>query len=687
MPSADASAVVSASRWQGLRRRWRRLSRWTRLWWAAGLVLVAGDLVFSALASGSCFAVLFTVCLWMWLVPSALYGLYWLWRKVTYRVGVRLFFSYLLIGVLPFPLMLGLAAFASYVLMGQYASAELGDVMRTVQEALTRLAAEAAEAGDAEASLEVLGRGPALPENLAGMTAFVDWIVVAGDDVRRSDAAAGLPPPTWMEQDADQGLFRYQDASLITALARRGDRLAAVFVRLRPEVARQFSAGRWYQVIYEDGDEDGEDGKDDSGFRAQVGDKTYTWSGEEKTEETTTEETKAAGDDESLRRRLWNGRSIFFIRISPELRRWSDGSTIAGEQHGTFIRTSPAEVTADFFRSPYEIREVLWGLFLGLCGFFLLVYVGVVGLAAYQIWAITRSTARLTYGTRQVQAGALGYRIPVRRRDQLGDLAVAFNRMTESVAGMLDEVAEKERLKGELELAREIQQSLLPSRHLEHGAIKVHAYFRPAAEVGGDYFDLFPLERGRLLVTVGDVAGHGLSTGLLMAMVKSAVATLVQEGHRGADLLERVNQFMLQQPREHRMVTLAIADVDVEARTVEITNAAHPPVFISGGAVREVMLPALPIGFPWRRRPPTARLELAPGSRLVFYSDGLVEAVDGEGGQFGYERLRASIEAQAAVGPEELLPRLLADLERHTGGRPLDDDLTILIIDCGAGAV
>lgn len=666
MPSASARAAAFANRRRALAARLERvlarLSLVERLWWASGLSFLFGAVVFSIVRLGGCLAVTFTIFFAAWAVPTFFYALYSLWRRMTYRISVRLFVSYLLIGVLPFPLMFGLGAFAAYVLIGQYASAEFGDVMRDVRESLVELAEGAATAAAAEgtaAAADLLARGPELPAELAGLENMFEWIVAAGDDVRRSAGAAELPVPAWIAGDVDRGVFRHDDAELLAALARRGDHLAVAFVRLGPETARQFSDGQWYQVFFpEDQEEDDE-----------------------------VEETEAGGEDAAEKGPLswlWEDRNIFFIRITPELRYWSDGSAITEGEHAAFIRTSPKEAATDLFRAPYEIREALWGIFLALSMFFLLVYLGAAGLAGIQVWAITRSTARLTHGTRQVQAGALGHRIPVRRRDQLGDLAVAFNQMTESVAGMLDEVAEKERLKGELELAREIQQSLLPSRHLEHGAITVHAYFRPAAEVGGDYFDLFPLDRGRLLVTAGDVAGHGLSTGLLMAMVKSAVATLIQEGHRGADLLERVNRFMLKQPREHRMVTLAIADVDIEGRTVEITNAAHPPVFVSGGTVREVMLPALPIGFPWRRRPPTERLELGPGSRLVFYSDGLVEAVDGAGEQFGYQRLRALIEEQAQAPAEELLARLLAELERHTGGRALDDDLTILIIDCGA---
>jgi sigma-B regulation protein RsbU (phosphoserine phosphatase) len=300
-----------------------------------------------------------------------------------------------------------------------------------------------------------------------------------------------------------------------------------------------------------------------------------------------------------------------------------------------------------------------------------------------QIVSVARSTARLSRGTQRVEAGDLAHRIPVRRRDQLGDLAHSFNHMTASVEEMLAGVAERERLKRELELAREIQQSLLPERELRHGVLSVVTFFRPAAEVGGDYFDLFPLAEGRLLVTVGDVAGHGLSTGLLMAMVKSAAATLVAEGHRGADLLQRLNRLMLEQPREHRMVTFAAVDLDPAAGTAEVTSAGHPPAvrLSPGGEVEEVMLPALPAGTRWRRPPPTKLLPFPPGCRLVLYSDGLTEALSGTGEPFGYPRLLAFLRSAAALPSGQLLEALLAELERFTAGSPQGDDQTLLVLE------
>ncbi|MCP3964384.1 MAG: SpoIIE family protein phosphatase [bacterium] len=704
----DADTESSDRPAGAITRRWRGISRFTRWWWGVGLGLILAVVLVSQLAENSCLQALAILLLALWTASTVFLAFRWIWRKLTYRIGVRLLVSYFLIGVVPFPLLLVLLGLGGYLLLGQYASAELGDVSRDFSNELVRRAEQAVAAGAAEgpeAARRTLADQSTLGGPLADAQSQYRWLYSTGGKTWRSDNAATEPGelemPAWLESGVDSGTFLTDDGPVLAAIARRGEHAAAALLPLGSETAEQWSAGGWYEVSFSVR----EVTVDDQGFHIGPSRAERASAAEEAADESdgTPREGTPAGapqpgepppgeaDDKAsewLRgegwvERTWLSRWIVFLRPSPELRRWEDGSPVAGEAVTALIRTSPREVADDLFSSPYDFGRAVAGVFLGFASFFWFVYLAVVLLAALQIFAITRSTARLTKGTRRVQAGDLTVRIPVKRRDQLGDLAVAFNQMTESVEKMISEVEEKERLKHELELAREIQQSLLPARHLEHGSVSVHAVFRPAAEVGGDYFDLFPLEGGRLIVAAGDVAGHGLSTGLLMAMVKSAVATLVHEGHRGVALLEGLNHFMLQQPREHRMVTLAVAEIDVAAGFAEITNAAHPPVFLSGGTVREVLLPALPVGFPWRQPPPSERLELEAGSRLVFYSDGLVEAVDDDDEAFGYDRLWKLLTEHGELPPEELLATLLAALEHHSGGRPLDDDLTILVIDCG----
>jgi phosphoserine phosphatase RsbU/P len=350
------------------------------------------------------------------------------------------------------------------------------------------------------------------------------------------------------------------------------------------------------------------------------------------------------------------------------------------------LRTSPVDAWHDFTSSPYRVeKDILVGLgTLGLV--FGVIYLLAVAMAAVLIISITRATARLSRGARAVAAGDLSYRIPVRRRDQLGDLALSFNAMTEAVGRMLHEVADKERMKREMELAREVQQSLLPETAVVHGGIQMHAHFRPASEVGGDYFDVFRLDGGRLLVSIGDVAGHGLSTGLVMAMVKAAIATLVREGHRGAALLERLNGNLVEQTTRQRMATLALVEVDGQRQLIEVTSSGHPPALLLGpdGTVVEVELSSLPLGCRLPVEPATRTLPFPSGSVALLYTDGLVEATDATGNPFGYDGLRHAVAGRPGASAEQVVHTVLVALDRHLAGCPAGDDLTVLAIELSA---
>ena len=669
-----------------------------RLWWGTGALLFLLVWLLGLAGVLGCLRVLLIIVLVMWSLPTMGWLIIWLWTRLTYRISVRLLISYLLIGVVPVPVILALLIGGGYILLGQYTSTALGDLSLQLEHGLSQFARETIATGRAPATVD-------LPDDLSALSDRRGWLLASGGRVR-SSSEEPLDLPTWAEEGGVSGYFITRSGPVLAAVERRGDRVAAAWIPLDVNSSRAISRGRWFEASFlaepvsidqDDGgfsmrqvdfEVNGDDESDEEG--AQTPSAAEAAGEEERDAAGEGDDDSAEADDPPLFENVLSGegffgrRWVFFMRLSPEPRYWENGDLLESQSLPALLNTSPREAVDHLFDTPYRFGNAVgWVLaFFGLFG--AVVYLVALALATAMIFAITRSTARLTRGARLVEAGDLEHRIDVRRRDQLGDLAVAFNRMTESVEDMLSDVAEKERLKKELELAREIQQRLLPAPTLQHGAVAVRAHFQPAEEVGGDYFDLFPLDSGKLIVAVGDVAGHGLPTGLLMAMVKSAVATLVREGHRGGKLLEKVNSIMLEQPREHRMVTLAIAEIDTAAGAATITNAAHPPLFLTGQGVKEVMLPALPVGFPWRQPPPSSTLELSPGARLIFYSDGLVEAVDAQGEQFGYERLQQLLTDSLQMPTEELLQKLLVELESHTAGRPLDDDLTILIIDCGS---
>jgi sigma-B regulation protein RsbU (phosphoserine phosphatase) len=270
-------------------------------------------------------------------------------------------------------------------------------------------------------------------------------------------------------------------------------------------------------------------------------------------------------------------------------------------------------------------------------------------------------------------------RIPVKRRDQVGELQRSFNGMTQELEQLVATAAEKEVLEKELEIARELQRSLLP-RELPGGeAVEFSTLFAPSAAIGGDYFDVLGLGDGRLAVVIADVSGHGLSAGLRMAMLKAGLLILVEERHEPAEILRRLDGLVRSSDERRAFVTATLSLLDVRRGTLDITNAGHPPAYHRrGDDVEEIVLPGPPLGRLGRdygRR----RLELEPGDLVVWLSDGLIEATSPAGDPFGYERVRQTIAAAPAT-PAAVREHLLAAVAAHTGGKPPEDDRTLVVL-------
>jgi len=495
--------------------------------------------------------------------------------------------------------------------------------------------------------------------------------------VLHSESANELPDLGWVSEDVQSVVRHDGGVYLLDATTdREGLDLAAVLIPLDESAARAISSEMWFDALFLPLDE--VSGGAEGSYDFDVG------SAEENSRRLAFDGQGAPLDEvwedwpESERGLAWKP-WIYWFRLTEEVRNLADGKP--ADSLVTLLRTSPANVWRDFILWHYEFGSNVWAALAALGTFFLVVYGLAVALAATMMISITRSTSRLTRGAREVQEGNLDYRIPVKRRDQLGDLALAFNRMTGSIQDMMLQVADRERLARELELAREIQESLLPDRHLRHGPLTVHATFRPATEVGGDYFDIFPLGDSRLVVVVGDVAGHGLHTGLLMASLKSSVAALIHEGYEGAELLRRVSRLLVGDGSGRTMATLAVVEIDPNAQQLRLTTAGHPPAYLLNGcSCEELLTSSLPLGS-HLFEPVQLERAFPSDCLLVLYSDGLVEATNAAGEPFGYERLEELLAGSQQVGGGELAATVLGALDRYVGGRPLDDDLTLVVVE------
>jgi hypothetical protein len=244
-------------------------------------------------------------------------------------------------------------------------------------------------------------------------------------------------------------------------------------------------------------------------------------------------------------------------------------------------------------------------------------------------------------------------------------------------------IAERERQRVELETARRIQSSILPELPPQlNGVALAHAYL-PATEVGGDFYDVLALEDGRLAVAVGDVAGHGVSSGLVMSMARSALAVQVTFNPEVQAVFSTLNRVVYQSARKRLLATLCYAVLDPRRRELLYASAGHlyPYLVTAEGKVRPLEFVAYPLGVRDDLKVEARLARLDSGDTLFLLSDGLIEArQEGSEELFGFERLEESLARHAHLGVDRLRDAVLADVARHTRGAPREDDQTVLVL-------
>lgn len=345
-------------------------------------------------------------------------------------------------------------------------------------------------------------------------------------------------------------------------------------------------------------------------------------------------------------------------------------------------RTTPRVLLDQLFAQGVpEVGRVFWGVFTFISASLLVVYLVALAIAFTLVGSLARNVNRLIAASQAVARGDFSVRVNSRSRDQIGDLARSFDGMADSIQKLLLDTARKERLEAEIAIARTIQQKLLPPAAQELPGLSVLAHFEPLAEIGGDYYDYTVAPDGGTVVAVGDVSGHGLSTGLLVAMAKAGLMTLIESGMSGTALFVKLNELIHRSTDSRNYMTLATLAFDASTRTGVLTNAGQlAPYRLSSGTVETLALPSFPLGVSPRSDFPTRAWTLAPGDRVIFLTDGLIEATDAAGDPFGFERLEALLAKQANSPAERLLETILAAVRSHSGGTALEDDRTLLII-------
>lgn len=244
---------------------------------------------------------------------------------------------------------------------------------------------------------------------------------------------------------------------------------------------------------------------------------------------------------------------------------------------------------------------------------------------------------------------------------------------------------ERRNLELELELAQTVQRSFLPQRVPELPFLEIAALSRPAQIIGGDYFDFLRFADGSQGLVIADVAGHGVSAGLHMASAQALLRSLVPTSDSPADVLERLNRLWIHNVRFTTFVALFLASFDPATHRLSYSNAGHsPPVVVRGGDAGEDgaswLLPTgAAVGLVEEGSYTPEALQLHPGDILVMYTDGVSEARNADGEEFGRERLAATMRHNLDGSARDLVQAARQELEAFSQGQALADDMTIVI--------
>jgi sigma-B regulation protein RsbU (phosphoserine phosphatase) len=575
-------------------------------------------------------------------------------RKAIWRLRNRLMAAYVFIAVVPVVLILSLAAIATYVVIGQMAVYVVNTELRHRQTILLRAA-------------EALARVPV------------------------TDPATALP----RFESITRGAF--PEFSLLIA-GRRELRYPPGNTMSQPPLEWKRASGlivKW---------EDGKDGKDGA-------DRLYAWAhamenGEEVTvlAPVTTEVlgilVPGLGDvafapliGHARASRIPEARNVFDFPLRGwyplDVPRWR-----SPREHRPLILTVDTRASAvlgTIFRSrdfqPLDWAEVSLVIFAVLTVLFLLVELISLVAGVQLSRSITGAVHELYTGTRRIQQGDFGHRIPVKGNDQLAELATSFNTMTANLGQLMVVAKEKERLESELTIAREVQRQLFPKDVPYTKTLELKGVCSPARMVSGDYYDFVKLGEGSLAFAIGDVAGKGISAALLMATIQSTMRTQLGANNGApahnlstAKLVSTLNRQLYANTSLEKFATFYFALYHEDTHSLTYTNAGHlSPMLLRGGEMQMLESTGTVVGaFPLAHYDERT-VELEHGDLLVAYTDGIVEPENAYGEMFGEERLTDLVSRYADADSSELIARTMEAVNVWTGGGELQDDMTMVV--------
>jgi serine phosphatase RsbU (regulator of sigma subunit) len=252
---------------------------------------------------------------------------------------------------------------------------------------------------------------------------------------------------------------------------------------------------------------------------------------------------------------------------------------------------------------------------------------------------------------------------------------------------MIEEVIEKERMQEELNIARDLQTSMLPATCPKIEGFEIAAFSVSAREVGGDFYDFIEMDDGLAGMVIGDVTGKSVSGALVMSASRSVFRMLSEAGLSVGESMIRANRRLKQDVRTGMFVALLYALLNAKERTLTLCSAGQTqPIHLSAkngkASLVETQGDTFPLGILDDADYEETRLPMETGDKVVFYTDGIVEAMNEHKEMFGFERLLDLIQRSQSLNADDLLKEIVDQVNTFTGSAPQHDDLTVIVVSC-----
>lgn len=348
------------------------------------------------------------------------------------------------------------------------------------------------------------------------------------------------------------------------------------------------------------------------------------------------------------------------------------------EKRELHIRAPKAYVDQRISSARWEYARLAVSVaLLGCVGSFMLVYI------------LTAPMRRLAEWVRRADHGELGDEMDIDASTEIGEIAHAFSEITTKFRESQKNLADQEQLQKEMQVAQEIQQTLLPSDFPDLDGYELNSYYEAARTVGGDYYDFVEVDKDTLGVVIADVSGKGVPGSLVMTMIRQALRTEARGVKDAAEVLARVNKTVMGDVKKGMFVTLFYVIIDSKRRRLNYASAGHNPMILFRPSTKKTYY-LNPRGFPvgiqlpdddlFRKSIESDTIQLSEDDILLLYTDGITEAMNAKRDLFGEERLLKTIREYGHLRVKPFVEKIKDEMLAFTEGEPQSDDITLVTI-------